>query len=181
MMSAIVMPPRPPMAAPAKRRSSVSAVSKNAVLNVFMAFYLCAGSGSARLHFLTTERHLAILRVHVRDDRVAGLDFAFEHLQRERILNEPLDGALHRTRSVGRIVAFAEEQLLGGGGQFDLYLAFGEPLHQALQLQINDALYLRMAERVEDNDGVNPVDESRTEELTQRGHSFFARLPRIIV
>src|SRR5579863_4826265 len=157
--SAIVIPGPLPSAPPIAISSSVSAVNRNAVLKVFMALFLGACSGGACLYVLTAEHHFATLRVRVGNHGVARADFALEHLQSERILNQALDCPLHRPRAVRWIVAFAEEQRLCRGSEFHFHLPLSEPLHQVLQLQVNDAFDLLLPERMEDHDVVNAVQE----------------------
>src|SRR5271154_546857 len=105
--SAIVMPLRPPYASPAKSSSSVKAVSKNAVLNVFMALVLGASSGGARLRVFVLEFHFAGFRIGVHHHRIARLHFTIENFQRQRILDQPLDGSLHRPRAISRVISLA--------------------------------------------------------------------------
>src|ERR1039457_1582871 len=109
------MPLRPPYASPAKSSNSVKAVSRNAVLNVFMALVPGARSGGACLYNFMSELHFAGFRIGVYHDGVAGLHLAAEDLQRQRILNQPLDGSLHRPRTVRRVVPLAEKQRLCRG------------------------------------------------------------------
>ena len=64
---------------------------------------------------------------------VAGNHFAVEQLHGQRVLDEPLDGALQRPRPELRIVAFAEEQFVSFLRQRDLNLALGEQPAQVLE------------------------------------------------
>src|ERR1700729_10188 len=127
---ASVMPFRPPNASPIKRSNSVNAVSKNAVLSVFIARSPGARSGGARLCLLLFEFHFTGLRIGVDQDGIACLDLAVENFERQRILNQPLNGALHGARAVRRVVAFAEEQRLRRGRQRQGDLLFGYALHE---------------------------------------------------
>src|SRR5271170_1275587 len=181
--SAIVMPFDPPSASPMNSNSSVNAVSKNAVLSVFILFSLGAlqiPSGGACLRGLPRKFHLARFRVHIHVHIIAGMHFAIENLHRQRILYQSLDRPLHRPRPVRRVVAFGKEQGLRRGRQVQGNLSFGQPLHQVLHLQVNDVLDLILPKRTEQHDIINPVQEFRTENLPQRRHGLLARLLRIL-
>src|SRR5271170_6786326 len=135
--SAIVMPFEPPSASPIKSNSSVNAVSKNAVLSVFILFSLGAGtieSGGACLRGLPRKFHLARLRVHIHVHIIARMHFAIQDFQRQRILYQPLDGPLHRPRTVCRIVTFGKQQSLRRRRQVQRNLSFSQTLHQVLHL-----------------------------------------------
>src|SRR5277367_1350528 len=178
--SAMVMPRVPPKAWPMKSNNSVKAVSKNAVLSVFMAFVPGARSGRARLCLLVLELHFAGLRIGVDDDRVARLHLAVEDFQRQRILNQPLNCALHRTSAVRRLVSFTEEQRFRRGGQSENDLLFRHSLHERTHLQVNNTLDLVLAERAEHDDVVDAVQKLGTESFPQCGHGLLARLLRIL-
>ena len=91
-----------------------------------------------------------------------------EHAHRQRVEHPPLDRPLQRPRAVGRIVALGDQQILGAVGQLDVDLAILEPLHQAAQLDVDDRPHLLAAERVEEDDLVDPVEELRPEVRAQR-------------
>ena len=89
------------------------------------------------------EHEVAVLRVDA--DRVAVAEVAFEQPQRERVLEQPLDRALQRTRAVGRVPARLDDRLLRGVRQLEREPALGEPLAQALELQLDDLAELLAA------------------------------------
>src|SRR5271170_911859 len=181
--SAIVMPFDPPSASPIKSNSSVNAVSKNAVLSVFILFSLGAGtieSGGACLRGLPRKFHLARLRVHIHVHIIARMHFAIEDLHRQRILYQSLDRALHRPRAVRRVVALGKEQGLRRRRQMQRNLSFGQPLHQVLHLQVNDVLDLVLAQRTEQHNIINAIQKFRTEDFPQRRHGLLARLLRLL-
>src|SRR5208282_2855819 len=95
-------------------------------------------------------------------------NFAVEQLHGERILNEPLDSALQRARPELRIVPFAEEQLVGFLRQGDLDFSLRELTAEVLKLQVDDLLDFLLAERVEDHDFIDAVQELRAEVLEKR-------------
>src|SRR5581483_4768718 len=71
------------------------------------------------LHCRPFEGHLAAPRVGVHGDGITGQDVAVEYFHGQRVLNEPLDGALQGPRPELRIVAFAEEQFARPVRQLD--------------------------------------------------------------
>src|ERR1700677_3525597 len=173
-------PLRPPKAWPTNSNSRVSAVSRNAVLNTFMMIFSCVAELSgARLYLASCEFHFSGLRVGIHIDSIAGTHLTVENLQRQRILNQPLDNAFHGTRAVGRIVAFAEEQRLSRSGQLQCDLLFSHLLHHAFHLQVDDALDLIFAERSEHHNVVDAVQKLRTEKFAQRAHGLLAGLFRV--
>src|SRR5215831_4112691 len=109
--SAIVMPPRPPNACPRNKRSSVSAVNRNAVLKVFM-FFPRRPLGGARLCGFPRKCHLCVLCVRLDNNFITRMNLAIEDLQRQRVLDQPLNRPFHRTRTIRRVEAFSEEQRL---------------------------------------------------------------------
>ncbi len=56
---------------------------------------------------------LASRYVGIHNHMIAMQYFAFQDLQRQGILNQPLDGPFQRTRTISPIIAFQEQQLLG--------------------------------------------------------------------
>src|SRR5579884_3647859 len=74
------------------------------------------------LHF---EGEPVFLPVGVDHDMIAVQHFAVENLHGQRILHQPLDCALQRTRAIHAVISFPEDQLLRGGGYFDRDSAVG--------------------------------------------------------
>ncbi len=99
------------------------------------------------------------LPVRPHDDRVAVDELALEHGHRQRILNQPLDRPLERPRAERRIVAFLGEHALRLGRHLERDLALGEQLLEPRELEVDDLLDLLGAERVEDDDVVDAVEE----------------------
>ena len=100
-------------------------------------------------------------------DRRAVGQRAVDDLPRERRLDNALDQPLERARAEHRIVAFLRDVPARGFGQLDAQVALGEQLLESLQLQADDVLELRLAQRSEDDDVVEPVQELRPEVLPQ--------------
>src|SRR5471032_2763160 len=100
--------------------------------------------------------------------RVSLEEVPFEHLQRERIQHLPLTRPLERPCAVRRVEAFLHEIFLGLVRQLHVNLGLLEPLHQAPELDVDDLLQVLAAERVEEDDLVDPVQELGPEVLTQR-------------
>src|SRR5208337_4476994 len=89
-------------------------------------------------------------------------------LHGQRVLDEALDGALEGTRAELRVVAFAEEQLVRPGRQFDLNLALRQQVLEITELQFDDLLDVILAQWVEDHNLVHAVQELGTEVFEQR-------------
>src|SRR5208337_1340236 len=124
---------------------------------------------------LALELHLSLLQVTVDLQLLAGTHLAIQDFERQRVLNQALDGALQRARAELRIVTLAEQQLLRFRRQFNLDLALSQNLPQVLELKVDDLFDLLLAERVEDHDLVHAIDELRPEVLEQRGVDSLAQ------
>src|SRR5688572_23620833 len=89
----------------------------------------------------------------------------------QRILQQTLDRPLERTRPESRIVSLGGEHLARLRRELERELSVSEKLLELLELQLDDVLDLLLAERSEDDDVVDTVEEFRTEMLPQRvGH-----------
>src|SRR5208282_514573 len=88
-------------------------------------------------------------------DAVAGLEFAVEEFQGQRIEQEPLNGALERTRAELRVEALAGQVAGGGGIDLEGELLAGEPLAQAPQLNFHDPGQLLLVQAVKDDDVID--------------------------
>src|SRR5262249_7333788 len=85
------------------------------------------GSGHAAIH---GKAHLALGDVGINDHVVAVEYFAFQDLERQRILDKPLDGPLQWPGAVGSIVAFQKQQLFCSRRELDGDLAISQQLAQ---------------------------------------------------
>src|SRR6202023_53772 len=94
---------------------------------------------------------------------IARQHLALQDLQRQGILNEPLDSPPQRPRTICRIVTLAQKQFLRRGCQLERNLPLHEQLLHALQQQADDALQMLFPEWVEDHNLVDPVEELRSE------------------
>src|SRR5688572_31750681 len=129
--------------------------------NPEVGIVLVAYSSLLTFHFrLFTAEGQAIVS-HVDRYVIAFAELAFEHPHRQRIEDTALDGALQRPRAVHRIVAFRHEERLGRLAQVDVDLPFLETLEQAADLDVDDRLHVLQAERVEEDDFVDAVEELR--------------------
>ena len=108
------------------------------------------------------------LRVH--RDGVAVGDLALEQLQRERVLDQPLDRALERPRAERRVVAFASEKRPGRVRDLELDPPRREPAAEVSELDIHDPRDLLAPKRGEDHDLVDPVQELRSKGVSQLLH-----------
>src|SRR2546425_4540169 len=103
----------------------------------------------ARRHALERERITVLRPIHA--DPIALGELPFEHRERERVLQQPLDRPLERPGAVHRVVALRHDQLLRRGRHLEAELALGdEPLHP-LDLELHDASDVLARERPEDD------------------------------
>src|SRR5436190_6787283 len=114
------------------------------------------------------EDHLAGFLVRIDHDVIAVEHLSVEDLQRERILNQLLDGALQRTRSEIRIVALREQQVFGSVGELERDLAIRQQAANVFQPQLDDLDQLLFPERAEDDDIVHTVQELGLEVRVQQ-------------
>ena len=125
------------------------------------------------------EAHRIFRGVSIDAHVVAGQDRAFENLQRQRVLYQPLNRPAERPRAVCGIVPFTQEQLFGRVRHFYADAAFGQEFLDAAKQQVHDSLELFLAQRIEDHDFINTVEKLRTERRAQRLHGLLARSFRI--
>src|SRR5690242_13036310 len=97
--------------------------------------------------------------VGIGQDMFAGLDFALQDLERERIGEQFLNRALQRSRSERRIVTLLEQSVATGRCEFQRDLSICKMFTQHAQLDIDDFGELFLAKALEDNDVVDAVQE----------------------
>src|SRR5579862_9744547 len=85
-------------------------------------------------------------------NQVARAEVPLEQPQRKRILEQPLDCALQRTRTIRRVPPRLGDDLLGCVSQLELEPALGEALAQPHELELDDLAELFAAERAELDD-----------------------------
>src|SRR5271168_2954726 len=90
---------------------------------------------------------------------------AQQQLATERGFEFALNHPPQRARPIDRVVAFFSKVIARAIGQFDLDLALGEALAQAFELDIDDLAQIGLAERMEDYDLANAIQELRPEAL----------------
>ena len=98
--------------------------------------------------------------------------------QRQRIEHPALDRPLQRPRAVHRIVSFFDDQVPRFVGELDPDLPILEPPQQRRELDVDDLPDVLAAERVEEDDVVDPVQELRLEVLRAAPRSAAAACPR---
>ena len=79
--------------------------------------------------------------------RVALPEVALEQAHRQRVFDQPLQGALERAGAVGRVPARLGDDLLRLVGQLERQPAFGEPVTQAPELELDDLTDLLPTQR----------------------------------
>src|SRR5882757_11020369 len=107
---------------------------------------------------------------------VAVQDLSIQNPESQRILHQLLDGALERTRSEVGVVTLREEHVFGSVREFDRDLTVGEQTAHVLQAQLDDLDQLFFAERAEDDDVVNTIQELRPEMPMQCVQDLLASL-----
>src|SRR5207249_2791360 len=96
-------------------------------------------------------------------DGVALTELAVQNGHRERILNPTLDHALERPGAVGRVVALVRDELQSHRGELQADPPLRQSLPQSLELDVDDRLDLFTAQRLEDDDLIDAIEEFRTE------------------
>src|SRR5258708_34324917 len=127
------------------------------------------------------EGHLSGALVGVDDDVVAVDHFAVQNLERQRILNQLLDGALQGTGAKVRVVSLSEEQFFGGIRELERNLAVGQQTADIFQAQLDDLDQLFFSERPEDDNVVHAVEELGLEVAMQCVHHLLAGFVEIFV
>src|SRR5258708_4052115 len=112
--------------------------------------------------------------LHVDEHGVSLAEVPLQHADRERIQDAPLDRPLERPRAIRRVVSLLEQEILRLRAQLDADLPVFQPLHQALDLNVDDLPQLRLAEPMEDDDVVHAVEELGPERLSQDVHHLAA-------
>src|SRR5919108_1577698 len=101
------------------------------------------------------------------EDVIALAKPTLEHSERERILNEPLNRSLQRTRAKRGIVPFLRDETARLRGELDRHLSLREQLLETTELEIDNSIELLHAQRTEDDDVVDAVEELRLEHAPQ--------------
>src|SRR5437763_3892451 len=138
--------------------------------------YCGVSSGSGRYGRGRLRERESAVGSDVDDDVVAVDELALQHAHRQRLDQVLLDGPLERPRAVDGVEALASHQLLGRLSELQRDLALGESRPQRPQLDLDDALDLLQAERVEDDDLVDAVQELGSEMRPHRVHNPLANL-----
>src|SRR5664279_1803148 len=99
----------------------------------------------------------------VHQDGVAFGKTAGDQLQSQRILDQALDGALHGTGAVLKVVPLGDDPVLGGSGDFQFQVAVLEQFTHVVELYIHNPRQVFAGQRVKHNDIVNPIEELRAE------------------
>ena len=111
--------------------------------------------------------------VGVDDDAIAVEDAAVEDAHGERVLHEALNGALERAGTVGAVVAGVEDGFFGGGGELECDFAVAQEFAEVVEAEVDDVGEVRFAERVEDHDVIDAVEELGAELLAELAENTF--------
>src|SRR5712691_3393653 len=125
------------------------------------------------------EFHLAGFLVGIHHDVIAVQNLSVQNLQRQRILDQLLNGALERSSAEVGVVSLSEEQLFGGVGELDRDLTVGKQAAHVFKAQLDNLDQLLFAKRTEDDDVVDPVQKLWPEVSVQRVHHLFAGLLKV--
>src|SRR5580765_359411 len=94
---------------------------------------------------------------------VALVELAGEELDREGVLELPLEQPPKWPGAERGIVALARQQVVRSVGELEGEFALGEPRRQAADLDVDDLPKVPTRERLEHDDLIDPVDELRPE------------------
>src|SRR5690348_10116203 len=114
------------------------------------------------MHF---EHHCAFAD-HRLDD-VAWSELALEQALGQRIFDQVLDRAAERPRAVLRVIPFGDEEVLGVVRHEQLDLLLGKLGAHTREHEIHDLAHMLLAQAVEDDHGVNTVEELGLESILQ--------------
>ena len=95
------------------------------------------------------------------------MNVAGQHVPRQRILEPALDGPPQRPRAIDRVVALARQVGEGRIGHPQAQARLRQPPREARHQEPDDLAQLRLAERPEDDDLVDAVEELRPEVVAQ--------------
>src|SRR5256885_4663886 len=113
------------------------------------------------------EREVS-LRIPIDYNVVAFRKLAFEHSERERVLQQPLNRALQRSCTERGIVALRSQYLARRRRQLEGEFPIAHQLLESAKLQIDDMLDFALSQRTENDDVVDAIEELGTEMLSQR-------------
>src|SRR4051812_15083199 len=111
------------MASPPMRKRPLSRPSSRTVLSVLVVI------GEPELSAVA-------VRVDVDHDGLALPEIAVDEPERQRILNQPLNGAAHRTGAVLRVITLGDDDVLSGGSDFELQFTVPKQFAHVRQLNV---------------------------------------------
>src|SRR5215208_4235159 len=100
-------------------------------------------------------------------DGVALVEVALQQLERDRVLQQPLDHPLQRPGSIHRIVTFCRNERLGRGRHIQREVPLRQHTVQPLQLQVDDVHQILATELTEHDNIVYPIEELRPEMIPE--------------
>ena len=131
----------------------------------------------------TRKSRCSPIRRDVDLDLVPPRELAHQNLLRQRILDELLDRPLERPRAILLVVAVLHQEVGRRLGEAERELLLRQPLANVLEQHADDLRDVLAAERMEDDDVVETVQELRVEHVLQLvPHLLRAPLPvRLVV
>ena len=125
---------------------------------LFSAFVICYRAAVAKDHFVAIGIDL---------DAVTILEFPFENLDGQGILNHSLYRALQGPRPIDRVVTLVRKQCFGPVGNLKRHFSARQILAQTLELDLDNRLDLLASQAVEDDKLIDAVQEFRLESVAQ--------------
>src|SRR6185295_10090221 len=120
-----------------------------------------------RLRQARTTRESQSVTLTLDPNNVTRTILALQDLERNRILQQPLNGALEGPGSENRIVSLLRQELPRLRRDLETQVARGDQLLQVSQLKLNDAKDVLPAQLVEDDHVVDSIQELGPEIVAQ--------------
>src|SRR3954463_9188986 len=141
------------------RKTALSRPRSSTVLTVLVVMVLDRVGQVLDLPHVHELKGAATLRGDVDHDGFAFVEVAVDQLERQRILDQPLDRAPHRPGAVLRVVTFGDDDVLGGGRNFELELAILQEFAYVRQLDVHDLTQVFARQSIKYDDIVNAVQK----------------------
>ena len=115
---------------------------------------------------------------HVAQDGIALAPLASQKLLRQRVLDEFLNSAAQRTRTVGEVGALGHDLVIGRIGELDVHAVGDQTLAQVVHQQVRDLGEILARELLEHHDVVDAVEQLGAEQALELAHRTATDLTR---